>query len=972
MHQSASVMPNFVTDAPKSASGVFWQNIGLKMRSLEICKSLKSLESARCIFGPIFHYSLSNPINLTAYDNDNVTKVLSGNEYDSGAYVLVNKTLDDDGDKINKPFKDPTDPVALDMPAEARKVELKVVALDDGDGTTDTYTVKLKLDSIDPSASDKVAIWQVPEGGVEAIQSNWVLKAGGTEGMTPAIPILTMTEGDDPKTLTLWFEGREPVVDSGMPIRLVAELYKGTNLVPMVTDAIKLNPIEISYLRPALVEVTEDVEELHCQTVAVGRVSSTNAWISEVMAEPGSGHAKWIELYNPTNEDIVFTSDNVLVANETEHFLAGDTIPAKGFLVLANDADDDGLDELSNVVYKGGLNPVGDIEIYEGESVVLTADVGDSTTGTSRYFAFNDPYTDEQVWWDSALPWTGSGELLGSPGAQYSGGSLNLMDLCELEVDEDAVSSVILKTSVPGTPPEDGTLAACKSDYTDSGDWCEVLPNQIMALDANLIGRYKTGEEEPCGHCHLEGSSVSETCKQLYDNKENMACTVPFDGSLLYSQSENSSYRLQIAGLKKSDWEEFYLWGEGHYGIVDRLTADFTADTSETGASRRLSFSGTSDSMVFTSNELIVHYHALDHYSLEELESLSQHWASADTLGNIRFIDPDGESEHGIQAKPYNAKELNLEEDSGNVYFIKPYGNPKAESSYCDWYDVTCESENATNEITFEGTEYSETKAVVPFEIGLRDGWCTTGLSLAFTIDDVKDSTWQICTTDETNCVSSDTVISFEAGSVIEGTLIVSPIPKDIEEFGYKAIKAKVTCGSKKAKTETGVELFFKVEEDNGTWANNHPLEWMSGQDGYMDGEFQEGSVSWEQHVNSANIVNWSYYWSQGTSTITYSTSLNRREAVEKVYFDSATENLSYLGMHRGKGPASVSYIAVTRNIADGEKGCVKHEGQYATTIATIEHENRHSEIWRANWRDGHRDVNLDRDFDSLLSGKNC
>ena len=578
-------------------------------------------------------YKLSNPINLTAYDNDNVTKVPSGIEYDSGAYVLVNKTLDDDGDKISKPFQDPTDPVALDMPAEARKVELRVVALDDGDGTTDTYTVKLKLDSIDPSASDKVAIWQVPEGGVEAIQTSWDLKVGGSEGMTPAIPILTMTEGDDPKTLTLWFEGREPVVDSGMPIRLVAELYKGTDTLPMVTDAIKLNPIEISYLRPALVEVTEDVEELHCQTVAVGRVSSTNAWISEVMAEPGSGHAKWIELYNPTNEDIVFTNDNILVANETEHFLVGDTIPAKGFLVLANDADDDGLGELSNVVYKGGLNPVGEIEIYEGESVVLTADVGDSTTGISRYFAFNDPSTDEQVWWDSALPWTGSGELLGSPGEDLSGGVYSYQT-CETEIVEGGRHYMGLRCADPGTPPSSSQIDPCGTEDT-LDCWCEELGDMVTA-NSQLVKDWLSSPDGTCGYCERRDVPVSEmvpdeeTCGSNDNGTPNddsddfPYCRV--EPSLRRMVEHYSATRIRVDGV---DYDKMdYIKSTGTEPRGDDLILETMNDELN-------SLGAVVDDLTVTSDKLLAVYSGTDLSWVERSDFY-------EGFGNVRFIHASG------------------------------------------------------------------------------------------------------------------------------------------------------------------------------------------------------------------------------------------------------------------------------------------------------------------------------------------
>ena len=582
-------------------------------------------------------HQLYSPINLTAYDNDNITKIPSGNEYDSGAYVLVNKTLDDDGDKINKPFQDPTDPVALDMPAEARKVELKVVALDNGDGTTDTYTVKLKLDSIDPSASNKVAIWQVPEGGVEAIQSNWDLKVGGLEGMTPTIPILTLNEGDEPKTLNLWFEGREPVVDSGMPIRLVAEMYRGTDPVPMVTDEVKLNPIEISYLRPSLVEVTEDVEELHCQTVSVGRVSATNAWISEVMAEPGSGHAKWIELYNPTDEDIVFTMDHKLVADETEHFLVGDTIPAKGFLVLSNDADDDGLDELSNVVFKGGLNPIGHIEIYEGESVVLTADVGDSTTGTSRYFAFND-LSDEQVWWDSALPWTGSGDLLGSPGAQYSGGVYSYQT-CETEIVEGGRHYMDLRCQSPGTPPSSSQIKPCGTEDT-LDCWCEELGDMVTA-NSQLVKDWLSSPDGTCGYCERRNVPVSEmipdaeTCGSNDNGTPNddsddfPYCRV--EPSLRRMVEHYSATRIRVDGV---DYDKMdYIKSTGTEPRGDDLILETMNDEMN-------SLGAVVDDLTVTSDKLLAVYSGTDLSWVERSDFYEE-------FGNVRFIHASGNKVSG-------------------------------------------------------------------------------------------------------------------------------------------------------------------------------------------------------------------------------------------------------------------------------------------------------------------------------------
>ena len=88
--------------------------------------------------------------------NDNQTEIDSQNESDSGVYVLVNKTLDENGDKVRKPFQDASDPVELDALAEARKIELVFRPLpNNNDGVADTYKVKLKLESEDSDAHKK-------------------------------------------------------------------------------------------------------------------------------------------------------------------------------------------------------------------------------------------------------------------------------------------------------------------------------------------------------------------------------------------------------------------------------------------------------------------------------------------------------------------------------------------------------------------------------------------------------------------------------------------------------------------------------------------------------------------------------------------------------------------------------------------------------------------------------------------------
>ena len=255
------------------------------------------------------------PVNLIGYDKHNEDIIVPENEEEYGIHVFVNSMRNSEGKKVSQNFQD-EDGKKLQFPSEARRIELEVEAPDDDADGNATYTIKLKLESDDKSAAQKVAIWQVPEGTKIDKQEAWVIKVGGAgpgePGMTPREPILTIKGGDDRKTLTFWLEGRKPVTNINTPVALVAEMYIGSQKEPIARDVLRLNPIEFSYIRPAIHKRNSDnfwrlncgeriaTDEIAYDVPVCGYESKTDCWCEHLPFIVGDGnmYGRWANGYN--------------------------------------------------------------------------------------------------------------------------------------------------------------------------------------------------------------------------------------------------------------------------------------------------------------------------------------------------------------------------------------------------------------------------------------------------------------------------------------------------------------------------------------------------------------------------------------------------------------------------------------------------------------------------------------------------
>ena len=101
--------------------------------------------------------------------------------------------------------------------------------------------------------------------------------------MIPTNPILSLAEGADKKTLVLWFEARKPVTDEEKEIKLVAELYKNAETDPATKDEIKLNPIEIRYMKPIV------------DASGIPAVGASN-WDDPPICDPNGSQTGWCDL----------------------------------------------------------------------------------------------------------------------------------------------------------------------------------------------------------------------------------------------------------------------------------------------------------------------------------------------------------------------------------------------------------------------------------------------------------------------------------------------------------------------------------------------------------------------------------------------------------------------------------------------------------------------------------------------------
>ena len=593
----------------------------------------------RVQINPIIEYRVYSPVTLIGYGNDNDTEIAPQFEENNGIYVLVNKMKDPNGNKVNKNFQE-EEGEELKLPAEARKIELQMHAPDDGESGTASYSVKLKLESDDAFAAEKVAIWQVPEDAEADEQKKWEMKVGGIEagdpGVMPNEPVLTMKEGDAEKTLTFYLEGRGPMTGTGTQVRLVAEMYKGSDNEPMARDKVVLNPLEVSYLRPSLMETTEDLEILNCATVPIGSTTAPNMWISELMTDPGPDHAQWVELHNPSAEEVTFTSDHKLQSNGVDYPLTGFTIEAYGYLVVASNATIDGLGNIPNVVTISNLVLSDNVKLIDDSTVLMSTNQGETTTGVSRYYAYEDSEMGEQVWMDSTLSWEGSGDLLGSPGSSVNGGSTN-RTVCDTMVIPDGRKTINLRCPDSDTMPgPDEEIEACKDDYSNTSCWCEILPEQLLATDAEMLRKWaETGGEYACASFvegWMDAVPDSNTCGFQVADEAIAMCKVPMNLTNLLRTGGNGVFRMRVTGLDLEQVEEMAVTGYDAFAKPDKLT--YKSGFGEPGVSE-FSFSN-SGTLVNDANELFV-YHTSPAFEPGEKEALAE-FSGAGAQG-LRLFD---------------------------------------------------------------------------------------------------------------------------------------------------------------------------------------------------------------------------------------------------------------------------------------------------------------------------------------------